>query len=83
LPCQNPNMHLKDMKVGAKARIVGYENENDDFFARLLALGLTKGAVITLKKIAPLGDPVELEVRGFNLSLRKAEADPLILEELS
>ncbi len=40
-------------------------------------MGLTKGTVLKLVKLAPLGDPVELEVRGFNLSLRKEEAEVL------
>lgn len=73
-------MKLKDLKNREQARIAGYETEEGLYFDRLLALGLTKGEIITLKKTAPLGDPVEIEVRGFNLSLRKKEAEPLILE---
>jgi ferrous iron transport protein A len=73
-------MVLNNMKIGQSARIVGYSNEDSSYFIRLLDLGLTRGACFTLKKVAPLGDPVEIELRGFNLSLRKNEASLLKLE---
>lgn len=47
---------------------------------RLLEMGLTKGTSCTLIRFAPLGDPLELEVRGYRLSLRKAEAEGVLLE---
>ena len=47
---------------------------------RLLAMGLTRGSVVKVIKVAPLGDPVKIEVRGYDLSLRKAEADALLVE---
>lgn len=74
---------IKDLKVGESAEIVGYDSKNQGYRSRLLAMGLTKGAVIKLLKLAPLGDPVEVEVRGFNLSLRKAEADVLQISKVS
>ena len=46
-------------------------------------MGLTPGAELTVKRIAPMGDPVEISVRGCSLSLRKAEADALLVEKLS
>jgi len=72
---------LKDMKIGEKALITGYEAGTRDYKRKLLTMGLTKGSELTLLKVAPLGDPVELEVRGYNLSLRKAEADILLLSK--
>ena len=45
-------------------------------------MGLTKGTVLTLKKIAPLGDPVEVSLRDFDMSLRRAEADILIIRRV-
>ena len=65
------------MKPGEQAEVVGFEQGSKPYRDRLLSMGLTKGTVFSLKKIAPLGDPVEIEVRGFNLSLRKKEADAL------
>ena len=71
------NIQIRDMKPGEQAEVVGFEQGSKPYRDRLLSMGLTKGTVFSLKKIAPLGDPVEIEVRGFNLSLRKKEADAL------
>jgi len=68
---------VKDLHPGESAEIIGYEGQDLVYRHKLLAMGLTKGTWIKLCKVAPLGDPVEIEVRGFNLSLRKAEADIL------
>jgi len=65
---------LETMRTGETVEITGYQPGHPAYRAKLLALGLTRGARLTLKNIAPLGDPVELEVRGYRLSLRKAEA---------
>lgn len=73
---------LKELQVGSSAEIIGYKDDNPAYRRRLLAMGLTKGTVLKLLKIAPLGDPVEVEVRGFNLSLRKVEADILKIRGL-
>ncbi len=67
-------MTLSNLTPGMKARITGYEQGNRAYRAKLLALGLTRGTTIHLVNQAPLGDPVQLELRGFNVSLRKAEA---------
>ncbi len=66
---------IRDLQIGESAEIVGYDSKDQGYRSKLLAMGLTKGTVIKILKLAPLGDPVEIEVRGFNLSLRKAEAD--------
>ena len=68
---------VKDLKLGEIGEIVGYEGQDPAYRSKLLAKGLTKGVEFKLVKVAPLGDPVELLVRGYNLSLRKAEADIL------
>ena len=67
-------MTLNEMAPGQTAEIIGYQAGNAAYRAKLLALGLTRGATIKLVNIAPLGDPVNLEVRGFHLSLRRDEA---------
>ncbi len=75
---------IKDLRIGESAEIVGYDSTDPRYRSRLLAMGLTKGTVIKLLKLAPLGDPVKIEVKGFNLSLRKAEAGVLqISKEIS
>jgi len=73
------NKKLKDLKIGEKAIIIGYEKKGEKYRQKLLSMGLTKNTEIVLLKYAPLGDPVELSVRGFKLSLRKEEADILLL----
>ncbi|NLE73926.1 MAG: ferrous iron transport protein A [Actinobacteria bacterium] len=73
-------MRLRDLKVGESATVVGYAEGNPGYRARLLAMGITKGSSLKVIKVAPLGDPVKVEVRGYCLSLRKAEADVLFVE---
>lgn len=68
------SMSLSCLEKGMKAKVAGYAEGNPAYRAKLLALGLTRGAVVKLVNQAPLGDPIEIEVRGFNLSLRRFEA---------
>lgn len=75
-------MQFKDMKVGDSARIAGYEDSVSAYRRKLLSLGLTPGTELRITRQAPMGDPVEIAVRGFAMSLRKAEADALTLEKL-
>ncbi|MBN1151494.1 ferrous iron transport protein A [candidate division WOR-3 bacterium] len=70
---------IGDLSIGEKAVIVGYEKKGEKYRQKLLSMGLTKGTVLTLLKRAPLGDPVEISVLNYKLSLRKDEADILIL----
>ncbi len=74
--------HLQDLAVGSRGRVVGYEQTARAYKGKLLSMGLTPGTEFTVTRHAPLGDPVEIQVRGFNLSLRKAEADALRVEEV-
>jgi ferrous iron transport protein A len=75
-------MKLRDLHVGDSAVVTGFEKTDAAYRGKLLAMGLTKGCVLKLVKVAPLGDPVKVEVRGYGLSLRKAEADALVVEEV-
>jgi len=70
---------LRDAAIGTTLRVIGYEPTARDYKRRLLAMGLTPGAELRVTRHAPLGDPTEITVRGFQLSLRKAEADALIV----
>ncbi|MDR3201303.1 MAG: ferrous iron transport protein A [Spirochaetales bacterium] len=71
---------IKDLVIGQSAVIIGYEAGDQSYKSKLLSLGLTKNTVVKLIKVAPLGDPIELEVRGFHLSLRKDEAGVILLK---
>ncbi len=75
-------MTITEMKVGDRAVITGYHVTQAAYRAKLLALGLTRGAEIQLVGVAPMGDPMRFRVRGFELSLRKAEAAFLEIEEV-
>jgi ferrous iron transport protein A len=72
---------MNQLRPGDEALILGYEKEGKNYREKLMAMGLTKKEIITLVKAAPLGDPVEILVRGYSLSLRKEEAEILILEK--
>jgi ferrous iron transport protein A len=72
-------IRLKDLDIGEYAELAGYSEGDYRYRHRLLSLGLTRGTRIRLLKIAPFGDPVEIELRGVKLSLRKSEADVLDL----
>jgi ferrous iron transport protein A len=74
------NLKIKDLQIGQSAIISGYETGDHAYKSKLLSMGLTKNTVIKLIKIAPLGDPLEIEVRGFHLSLRKDEAGIILLK---
>lgn len=65
---------LSAMKVGHRGRIVGISGGEKVYRQRLISMGLLPGTEFVVSRIAPLGDPVEIRVRGFALSLRKEEA---------
>ena len=69
------DIHLKEMKAGETGEITGFNEGDPDYRRKLLSLGFTKGAKFRVIRVAPLGDPVEIEIRGFQLSLRKDEAN--------
>jgi Fe2+ transport system protein FeoA len=72
-------LSLASLSEGASGKICGFTLA-PDVRQRLLEMGLTKGTTCTLIRFAPLGDPLELEVRGYRLSLRKSEAEGVLLE---
>lgn len=74
---------LKEMQVGDQGRVQGYEEGGRGYRRKLLSMGLTPGVEFQVMRVAPLGDPVEVRVRGTSVSLRKAEAEALQVERLS
>lgn len=69
-------MTLNEVKVGEKATITKLLGEGA-VKRRIMDMGLTKGTEILVRKVAPLGDPMELSVRGYELSIRKADAEKI------
>lgn len=76
----NHDLKLRDASIGSILKVISYAPGCRDYKRKLLAMGLTPGTEFTVKRHAPLGDPTEIEVRGFRLSLRKGEADALVVE---
>ena len=71
---------LKDVKVGEKATVRRLHGEGPTK-RRIMDMGITKGVEILVRKVAPLGDPMELNVRGYELSISKAHAEMIEVEE--
>ena len=72
-------IRISDLQPGERARVSGYDTSSAAYRSKLLAMGLTRGVELRLCRVAPLGDPVEIELRGFRLTLRKDEAAVLRL----
>ena len=73
---------LREMPEGTKGRVVSYNKVLRGYKKKLLSMGMTPGVEFTIIRVAPLGDPVEILVRDFHLSLRKEEADALVVEKI-
>ena len=70
---------LRDVKVGENARVIKLHGEGA-VKRRIMDMGITRGVEIHIRKAAPLGDPLEINVRGYELSLRKADAELIEVE---
>lgn len=71
---------LKEVQIGETVQVVRLHGEGA-IKRRLMDMGLTKGTQVTVRKVAPLGDPIELTVRGYELSVRKADAESIEVSE--
>ena len=70
---------LKDAKIGETVTVVKLHGEGA-IKRRIMDMGITKGVSIRVRRVAPLGDPIEITVRGYELSLRKADAEMIEVE---
>ncbi|WP_448872927.1 FeoA family protein [Desulfobulbus propionicus] len=70
---------LADIAVGEKGKILGFEKGAQGYRQKLLAMGLIKGTEFEVARVAPMGDPVEIKVRDYSLSLRRDEAKALLV----
>jgi len=75
-------MTMADLKAGELAEITGYTLGNAAYRAKLLALGMTRGVQLKIVNVAPLGDPFEIAVRGYHLSLRREEVSVIKVKKL-
>jgi len=72
-------MTLKDTKVGQTVRVVRLHGEGP-VKRRIMDMGITRGQTIYVRKVAPLGDPVEINIRGYELSVRRADGEMIEVE---
>ena len=72
---------LKQTKIGSTVKVVKVHGEGA-VRRRIMDMGITRGTELHVRKVAPLGDPIEITVRGFELSLRKADADMIEVEQI-
>ncbi len=72
---------LKDIKIGHAARVVKLNGEGA-VRRRIMDMGITKNVEVFIRKVAPLGDPIEINVRGYELSLRKSDAEMIEVEDI-
>ena len=70
---------LRQAKIGQTVKVIKLHGEGA-VRRRIMDMGITKGVEVTLRKVAPLGDPMEVTVRGYELSLRKADAELIEVE---
>jgi len=73
---------LKDLAVGERGQVVGFEEGGRSYRKKLLSMGLTPGTPLEVVRVAPMGDPVEIRVRGTAVSLRMGEAEALQVERM-
>ena len=72
---------LRETAVGSTAKVRKLHGEGA-IKRRIMDMGLTKGTEVFVRKVAPLGDPIEIKVRGYNLTIRKADASTILLEDI-
>ena len=72
-------MNLKEVKIGSTCKVVKLHGEGA-IKRRIMDMGITKGVEVYVRKVAPLGDPIEVTVRGYELSRRKADAEMIEVE---
>lgn len=71
-------MTLKEIKCGETVKVTKIQGEGP-IRRRIMDMGITKGCEVFVRKVAPLGDPIEVTVRGYELSLRKADAEMIVV----
>jgi ferrous iron transport protein A len=71
-------MTLNDVQIGGTCTVERLD-DTGEIRRRLMDMGITKGAVVDVRKVAPLGDPIDVTVRGYHLSLRRADAEKIVV----
>jgi len=72
--------NLSELKVGQRAKVLKLNEENKAIRRHLLDMGITRGVEITIKKVAPMGDPIDLQLRDYELCIRKEDLTKIEVE---
>ena len=75
-------MKLSELKIGEKGKVISINNVEPSLKRRMLDMGITKNVLVTIKKIAPLSDPISIELRGYELCLRKSDLNNIEVTKL-
>lgn len=78
----NKVCNLSDLKVGEKGKVIQINILDKQIRRHLLDMGITKGTVIEIKKIAPMGDPIDIKLRDYELCIRKADLKQIEVERM-
>ena len=73
-------MYLSELKIGQRARVESLEVQNKEIRRHLLDMGLTRGVVVEIKKIAPMGDPIDIKIRDYELCISKGDLSQIKVE---
>lgn len=73
-------MKLDELKVGQKGKVIKLDVENKEIRRHLLDMGITRGVEVKIKKITPMGDPIDIELRDYELCIRKADLNKIEVE---
>ena len=73
-------MKLSELEIGQKAKVLKLDIENRQIKRHLLDMGITRGAKVKIKKIAPMGDPIDIKLRDYELCIRKADLNQIEVE---
>ncbi len=75
-------MLLSELEINKRCKVVDIQTQNLQLRRRILDMGITPGVELIIAKTAPLGDPFEIKLRGYNLSFRKSDATGIVVEEV-
>ena len=73
-------MKLDELKVGEKGKVLNLNVENKEIRRHLLDMGITRGVEVKIKKVAPMGDPIDIEIRDYELCIRKTDLSKIEVE---
>lgn len=75
-------MTLNELNVGEKGKVKSIYNTNKELRRRMLDMGITTGVIVEIKKISPLGDPIDIKLRGYELCLRRRDLENIEIEAI-